>query len=123
MAEIVVKSEGQTPSAQIIADANRVVQVTDTRGRVFGIRKVTTSIRRLVGLAVAGENQSKPMYMGQVMLAACVCEIDGNKVPLPQNDLQFGALIDRIDDDGFQAIGPAYQANFMPKDGGTTSGE
>lgn len=116
MVEITMK-DGQTPSQQIVADATRVVYVTDTRGRIFGIRKVTTSIRRRVSLAVSGENQSKPLYIGQVMLAAAVCEIDGTMISLPQNDIQFGALIDRIDDEGFDAVGIAYQENFLPKEG------
>lgn len=113
-------TEAQTPSQEIIADANRVIHVTDARGRVIGIRKVTTSIRRRVSLAIDGDNQSKPIYIGQVMLAASVCEIDGVQVPLPQNDMQFGALIDRLDDDGFEAIGPAYQEAFLTKEGNQT---
>jgi hypothetical protein len=117
---ILTVKDGETPSQQIIADANRVVQVTDTRGRVIGIRKVTTSIRRRVSLAIDGENQSKPLYIGQVMLAAAVCEIDGTPVNLPQNDMQFGALIDRLDDDGFDAVGPAYRDAFLVKEGEQT---
>lgn len=125
MAEVTVKDPAaMTPSQQIVADATRVVHVTDASGRDIGIRKVTTSIRRRVALAISGDNQDKPIYMGQVMLAAAVAEIDGDPVPLPQSDLQFGALIDRIDDDGFNAIAPAYAENFLPaKNGGTKAGE
>ena len=117
MVDLVVK-DGVLPSQQIIADANRVVKVTDARGRSIGIRKVTTSIRRRVSLAMSSENQTKSLYVGQVFLAAAVCEIDGENVNLPQNDLQFGALIDRLDDDGFEAVSSGYQENFSPKEEG-----
>ncbi len=120
MTEVTIK----TASSQLIEEAQRVSEVKDARGRIFGIRKVTTSIRRRMALGVAGENHSKPIYMGQVAIAASVKSIDGVDVRFPINDLQWSSLIDQIDDDGFDVIGPAYADEWLkPKEEVKVSGE
>ncbi len=109
-------AQAETPSQQIVADANRVVRVTDARGRVLGVRKITTSIRRRVYKTISAENGSKESYMGLVILAATCVDIDGQQIPLPTSELQFDALVDRLEDDGFEAIALAHKQNFMKKD-------
>lgn len=102
----------KTPSEQVIEDANRVYHLTDAKGRIIGIRKMGMNVRRRVLKVVSGEMASRPQYLGMVMVAACVVEIDGDEVRLPTTEVQFDALIDRLDDVGFQAIGAAIQEHF-----------
>ena len=94
-----------TPTQEVLDDANRVYPVTDARGRVIGIRKITMNIRRRVFKALSADAAQKPQYLGLAMVAACVTEIDGEPVTLPTNELQFDALIDRLDDDGVHLLG------------------
>ncbi|WP_141683635.1 hypothetical protein [Rhizobium sp. AC27/96] len=95
-----------------MSDANKVVVVTDARGRSIGIKKLGMSVRRRVLKALSDESSRKQQYLGLVMVAACVVEIDGIPEALPSTELQFDALIDRLDDDGFTAIGRGIQEHF-----------
>jgi len=124
MAPKVTLNPVKTPTQEIVEDANRVVYVEDALGRRLGVRKVTHSIRRRVVKAISADQAGKPQYMGMVMLAAACCEIDGDPVRLPSNEIQFDALIDRLDEEGSKAIGKAYQEHFMAQEGdGETAGE
>ena len=110
-------TDGKTPSQQIVDDANRTVEARDTRGRTITMRRINTSIRRRVALALTAENQLKSNYLLLATLAASVVSIDGVSVPFPVNEIQFNALIDRLDDDGFEAVGNAYKEAFGVKEG------
>lgn len=101
-----------TPSQEVIEDANRVYEVTDTRGRVIGFRKMTMSIRRRIFKVLSNEAAQRMQYLGLVMVAGCVTHIDDDQITLPTNELQFDALIDRLDDDGFEAIGQGMKTHL-----------
>lgn len=118
MVEISNISEGgaETPSQAVINDANRVVYATDSRGRKFGIRKVGMSVKRRIFSTISAETAAKPQLSGMMFIVASVVEIDGEKVALPSSEAGFNARIDLLDDEGFEAIGAAYQAAFAPKD-------
>ncbi len=111
MATVTLK-KGLSPSQEIVDEANKVVVVTDARGRSIGIKKLTMSVRRRVLKALSDEMARKQQYLGLVMVAACVVEIDGDPVALPSTELQFDALIDRLDDDGFNAVGFGIREHF-----------
>lgn len=110
--KLTVNKTAPSPSEQIIQDANRIVHVTDAKGRQIGIRKLGMSVRRRVLKALSDEMSRKQQYLGLVMVAACVVEIDGEAVNLPISELQFDALIDRLDDAGFEAVGLGIQEHF-----------
>jgi len=112
MAAKLTITKAATPSEEVIEDANRVHHVTDAKNRVIGIRKMNMNVRRRVLKVISGEMASRPQYLGMVMVAACVVEIDGEEIHLPASEMQFDALIDRLDDDGFQAIGKAIKEQF-----------
>jgi hypothetical protein len=111
VAKLTVKT-APSPSEQIIQDANRIVHVKDGKGRQLGIRKLDMSRRRRVLKVLSDEMSRKQQYLGLVMVAACVVEIDGEEISLPVTELQFDALIDRLDDAGFEAVGEAIQEHF-----------
>jgi hypothetical protein len=104
-AKLTVNKTAPTPSEQIVQDANRIYHVTDASGRQIGFRAMDMNRRRRTFKAMSAENQAKVQYMGMVMIAASVVEIDGEEIPLPTTELQFDFLIDRLDDHGFAAIG------------------
>lgn len=112
MATLTINETAPSPSEQIVADANRIVKTTDARGRTLGVRKLNMAIRRRILKALSDEMSRKQQYLGLVMVAACVVEIDGDAISLPSTELQFDALIDRLDDDGFEAVGAALVEHF-----------
>ncbi len=101
--DLVVK-DGMTPSAQIIADANRVVVVKDTKGRAIEIKRLDMAANIRIAKAISAENAAKPSYISLVNLAACVVSIDGDPVSPPRTELQFEALLERLGVDGYTAV-------------------
>lgn len=111
---------GLSPSEDIIKNAARTVFVTDALGRQIEVRRVRTKQRLLVFKALSAESSAKPQYMGLVFLAASVVSIDGEPETMPTSELAYDALIQRLDDEGLEAVGLAIQENFIPskpKDG------
>lgn len=109
-----------TPTQRVVRDANAIVRVTDATGRVIGVRRMTMSVRRRVLKCISPDSAAKDRYLGLVMLAACVTEIDGAPVDALAgggSELKFDGLIDRLDDDGFEAVGKAIQDNYAPVSG------
>lgn len=108
-----------TPSQQVIADANGIVRVKDALGRTIGVRKMSMSVRRRTLKAILPQSTENGRYVALVMMAACVVDIDGEIVdPLRGggNEIVLDALIDRLDDDGFAAIGEAMLVLNPPRD-------
>lgn len=106
-----------TPTAQVVADANRIVFVTDAVGRKIGVRRMSMSIRRRTLKTISAQSQEKPGYMNLAYLAACVTSING--VP---HDATFGteaifdSIIDLLDDHGCVAVAQAVADNFSVDD-------
>jgi hypothetical protein len=112
MATKLTVRQAPTPSEEIVQDANRIAVVHDARGRAIGVKKPNMSIRRRVYKALSDESAKKQQYLGLVMVAACVVEIDGDPVSPPTTELQFDALLDRLEEEGFEAAGMALQKEF-----------
>lgn len=102
----------KTPSQEIIDEANRVYSVTDARGRVIAFRRLKMSDQRRILKSISNEAASKEKYLGMIMVAACVTSIDGDEIRFPASELQFDALIDRLETEGFKALGGAMQQEF-----------
>lgn len=111
MAKVTV-NRALTPRDEIVAEANKIVRATDSLGRSLGIRRITMSVRRRVLKALSAESAEKDKYLGLAMLAAACCEIDGETEHLPTSELQFDALIDRLDDAGIEAIAKCMGEHF-----------
>lgn len=113
----------ETASQKIIADAATTVTVTDIDGREIEIRNLDATLKRRIYKALSAENQRKEQYLGMVFLAACVLKIDGEPVKFPSSELLFDALIDRLGDNGLDAIGAGANEHFLKKRQETELGE
>jgi hypothetical protein len=94
----------ETPSQGIVRAANQVTQVTDARGRVIGVKKIGALDRMRMFEAVGAENSKNEPYLGYASLAFHVGSIDGDPVTRPGTKAQLEALIQRLDDDGMNAV-------------------
>lgn len=121
---VTVGEAALTPTQAIVQDANRIVHVTDSRGRNIGVRRMNMSVRRRTLKAISTEQQDKSGYLDMAMMAACVVSIDGQPVdPLAgaghkrpdQVEADIDGLIDRLDTPGFRAVGKAILDNFPPE--------
>jgi hypothetical protein len=101
----------ETPSQAITA--SKSVTVTDKRGRKIEVRKLKTLDRmRLVELVGAANAANEP-YLGFAMLAYSVSSIDGNPMGRPGTKLALEAIVQELDDEGFDAVSKAFTDHFM----------
>jgi hypothetical protein len=101
----------KTPSQEIVA--NKIVKVTDARGRSIEVRKLKTLDRMRLLELVGPENSANQQYLGFAMLAYSVSSIDGNPTGRPATKLALEAIVQELDDDGFDAVSKAFTENFM----------
>ncbi|HYA07485.1 MAG TPA: hypothetical protein VEF90_16490 [Xanthobacteraceae bacterium] len=101
-----------SPTQAIVADANRVEYATDSKGRNLGVVRFNASLRRRVLKALSAENGDKGQYFVMAATACCCVSIDGVPVPFPTTELQVDALIDRLDQEGLEAIAITIAEKF-----------
>lgn len=77
--------------------------ITDQKGRALEVRRPTRrdSMRLMRGWGTACNVE---MWVGQAMLAATCRSIDGVPIPLPTTADQAESLVDRLEDEGLNAI-------------------
>lgn len=103
------------PSDQIVQQANAETTVTDKRGRVIKLKKpgVLAQFRLIEAL---GDTAKNTVYMGMVLPLIFVTAIDDDPVYLPASKREVEALIQRLDEDGIDAVLQGVQANFGSED-------
>lgn len=106
MAEVKVHSDvaGETPSQSIVRAANQPATITDAQGRKIGLKKLNPLDRLRLFEVIGPENSKNEQYVGYAALAFLVSSLDGEPVARPANKIQLEALVQRLDDDGMDAI-------------------
>lgn len=94
-----------TPTQRVLQDANRIVYGTDVTGRRLGVIRISASLRRRVLKAMTAENGEKSGLVVMATLACACVEIDHKPVLFPRTELQIDALIDRLEQEGINAVG------------------
>lgn len=100
-----------TPSAEIIAAAVSECTVSDSRGRVIVLKKPGVLAQYRI-VEVIGDSAKNEVYMGMVLPLIYVASIDGDPVFQPGKKSELEALIQRLDDDGINAVMVGVQKNF-----------
>lgn len=99
----------ETPSQAVIRAANEILTVNDALGRAIGIRRLAPVERLRMLKLIGGQNEH---YMGMASLAFLVVGIDADPIAKPANDLQLEALIQRLGDDGIEAVANGALQHF-----------
>jgi hypothetical protein len=110
-----METKTQTPSEYVVAAGNQTVVVTDVRGRKITVKKMNALGRMRLFEVVGPDNVQNEAYFGFASLACHVTAIDGDPVIQPTTKNQLEALVQRLDDDGLNAVGKAIEDNFLPK--------
>jgi hypothetical protein len=105
----------ETPTDQLIARASAEIDVKDSAGRVFKLKKPGLLAQyRLV--EVIGVNAENPVYMSMCRPLIYIASIDGDAIFQPTNKLQLEALITRLDDHGLEAVVEGIVKHFGAQD-------
>lgn len=105
----------QKPSAEIVAKALAVTEITDERGRVITLKKPGVLAQyRLI--EILGDSAKNEVYMGMVLPLIFVSAIDGDAVAMPTNKREVEALIQRLDEEGVAAVVNGVQEHFGQTD-------
>ena len=107
-----------TQSEDILNRYRQIEREADSRGRIIGIRRLKPSEQsKIVGMTadLGGfdllpdlEDDTKPpgrlAHRMPLMMAASVCEIDGNPIGFPRNRQELDSIYDQLDTEGLTAI-------------------
>lgn len=99
-----------TPSSRIVAAANATADVITAEGRVLKVRKLGALDRARLFKAIGSANATNAPYFGYAILAASVTQVDDVPLPFPTKDSQIEAAIDRLGDDGLDAVAEHFAA-------------
>lgn len=117
-----------TESEIKIARYSKIEKIADDFGRLIGVRRLKPSEQtRIAGMTadLVGSDEVIDPNTGAVvkvshrlplMIAAAVCEIDGNPIPFPKTRGELDSIYDRLDTEGLTAAGIA--ATVLQREGG-----
>ena len=108
----------QTQSEEILQRYRHIEREADSRGRIIGIRRLRPSEQsKIVGLTpdLGGydllpntQDETAPAarlsHRMPLLMAASVCEIDGNPIAFPRNRAELDSVYDQLDGEGLEAI-------------------
>jgi len=110
------QAQAQTPSAQAVAKANAEVVFIDPKGRSIKLKKPGILAQyRLVEL-LGPETAKNVVYLGMVTPLIYVAEIDGDPVQFPVSKREIEALIQRLDEEGVEAVMEEVTKNYKAAD-------
>lgn len=107
MATIEMHTDGVPTEASKPAERPGLAYETDSRGRRIAIRKMGPLDRMRLFKAIGPANSKIEEYVGYAQMAYSVAEIDGEMIPPFTSELQCEAMVQRLGDEGFEAIGRA----------------
>lgn len=110
MTDVKVKIN-DTPSVDVVAKQNQSFVVTDAKGRSITLKKpgVLSQFRLIEAL---GDTAKNSVYTAMVIPIIFVTDIDGDPIPQPQSKREIEALIQRLDDEGIEAVSNGVMENF-----------
>jgi hypothetical protein len=116
MAKVTVHdAKTESPSQTIVKAANQPVIVTDALGRKIGIKKMKPLDRLKMFEVIGSGNSENQFYLGYASLAYHVTSIDGDPVNRPASKLQLEALVQRLEDEGMDAVAKGIEEHFAPE--------
>ena len=88
-----------------------VESVKDKAGRVLELRRVGVLEQLRLFKALGPELSENRAYMGLARVAAAVAMVDGVPLPFPAHEAAVEAALERLSEDGVDAVGQALLAS------------
>lgn len=117
MSKVKVHTGGETPSQKVANDANRIVNVTDAKGRRIGLRQPQFADEFRIVAVVGAELAANQVYMGMLNPLLFIAEIDGVVQPFPTTKIAVDSLINTAGREGFLAAIKGITDHFGGDDG------
>jgi hypothetical protein len=111
MTTLTVNESGQTPSQHAVEKAAKTVQVVDSRGRKITLKKPNV-LAQYDLIEALGETAKNDVYVAMALPLIYVTHIDGDPDNVPTTKLQVRALIQRLGEDGVNAVMAGVQEHF-----------
>lgn len=114
-----------TPSQEVISSSRRQPATeTDPTGRVFKVKYLTMLDKMRITRVLGAELSKNDSYTALASLAFTVIEIDGDAIAPPVSVREVEVLVERIGEEGAQAINKAYLSQgWIKEDQKNGSGE
>lgn len=104
-----------SPSEQVIAQAQAEASVTDARGREIVLRKPGV-LAQYRFIDILGESAKNSVYVSMTLPLIFVYSIGGDVVSFPGKRSQIDALIQLLDEDGLDALNKGIEKHFGASD-------
>ncbi len=101
-----------TPSQEILERANRIVRVSDARGRTLGVKQPSLLERLRIYELAGAQNAENKVYLGLVGTVLAIAELDGERLPFPATKRELEARVSLVGDEGLAAAGRALAEHF-----------
>jgi hypothetical protein len=118
MNDIASEAHAASATAQVAAAAQTKVLVTDARGRVIAVHKLSLLNYYLLSRAM-GNDASNPALMDMATTAAAVRRIDTTDFAMPSTEKDVRFLMQMLDFDGLKAAGEGLRQLHSKGDDGT----
>jgi hypothetical protein len=105
----------EAPSKQVVAKMAAKISVTDSKGRVIGLRKPGLLAQYRI-IEVMGESADIATYRSMVTPLIYISSFDGDPESPPVNKMQLEALIKRVGEEGLEAIVRGIVEHFGNRD-------
>ena len=96
-----------TPSARMVAAAHATTETSDALGRRLTLRRLTALDKLRLFKAAGPQLAQNPPWLGTALLAASVTAIDDIPVPPPVSEGQIESIVQRLGDEGINAVSAA----------------
>jgi len=93
------------PSDEILRSTNEVATITDDMGRTLTVKRPTALHTLRLFKAAGPELAQNEPWLAIASLACSVQSIDDVPVPMPTNEQQIEAIVQKLGDQGLEAIG------------------
>lgn len=87
--------------------------ITDKNGRKISLRRVGVVETLRLFKALGPELSVNHAYMGYAKIAAAVATLDGVPVPIPNSESSLENLLERLGDDGADAVATAIEPETL----------
>src|ERR1051325_5761857 len=104
--------DAATPSEAIVQAARKAGEVTDALGRAIRFRKLGAGQKQRWAAVMGPELIRNEVCSTQGFFAFAVTHIDGEEIYQAANYRELLVLIDRLDDEGIDAVAGAYVEAF-----------